>query len=174
MKKRKYSNSDKITEKLKRLSKPKHHEVEFDQDELDIIEKRLRVGLHDKPLTKNFYKNIIKGISGAFISLIVFYIFFNKLELYINFNIVKIFVLLITSFLICNALIYLKRDIYVHVKFLIFPKKAIIIYLSSLFFLVLAGLIIEKNFILVLKQTALVSILASVFSGIFNFIIQEE
>ncbi|MDD5133321.1 MAG: hypothetical protein PHD81_01630 [Candidatus Nanoarchaeia archaeon] len=173
MKKRKNSNLDKINEKLKRLSKPKHHAVEFDQDELDRIEKRLRVGLHDKPLTKNFYKNIIKGIFGAFISLIIFYIFFNNPQLYINFNTTKIFVLLLTSFLICNALIYLKRDIYVHVKFLIFPKKAILIYLSSLFFLLLAGLIIEKNLILVLKQTALVSILAAIFSGIFNFIIKE-
>lgn len=174
MKKRKYFNSDKITEKLKRLSKPKHHEVEFDQDELDKIEKRLKSGLYDKPLTRNFYKNIIKGISGALISLIIFYIFFNKPELYINFTVGSILVLLLTSFLICNALIYLKRDIYVHVKFLIFPKKAILIYLSSLFFLILAGLIIEKYFILVLKQTALISVLAAVFSGILNFIIQEE
>ncbi len=133
-------------------------------EELEHLEELISKEVRGHPLKRITYKDVAKGVIGAFIGIVSHYAFFEGAHIAENISTARATLILVTSFLVGSVLLYATG--YRRVKEIrllhFFPARILVIYFTAIFvvFFVLAifGLIEEHNFLLVYKQISVVSL----------------
>lgn len=150
--------------------------IEKETEKIESIEKDIKEEITVKPLTKFSMKDLNKGIIGAFIGIVAHYSFFYGRQIAADITISRATVLLIFSYLLIIILMYETgyRQIKEKRLLMILPKRATIIYLTSIVIILLVFALFNQINLADLaglyRQVAVTSILASVGAGTADLI----
>jgi uncharacterized membrane protein len=148
---------------------------------IEALEENIKKGLKDTPLKRVTYKDVTKGIIGAFFGIIGHFAFVEGTHLSENFSFMRSTMLLVTAFVIILIFLYFTGFRKVNDKFVLefIPVRAIVIFCSSImtvfFVLFLYGMInSETHFMHLYNSVAAISILAVIGSGTADLIGKNE
>jgi uncharacterized membrane protein len=145
--------------------------------DLEKLEEQIKKDIEPTPITKITYKDVVKGLIGAFLALIGYFTLLAGSGISATLTVTRAIVLLIVSFIIGLLFLYYSgfrrvRD----PKFLkIFPVRIFVIYFTALItvyiILFLYGFIgLHTPALLVFKEVAAVSLLAVIGAGAADLI----
>lgn len=160
-----------------------HNEKE-ELDELkkiEDLEKNIKEGLKESPLKRVTYKDISKGILGAFFGIIGHFAFVEGTHISEEFSFLRSTMLLVTSFVIILIFLYFSgfRKIKDRLVFEFLPIRAVVIFLSSIltvfFVLLIYGMIgADTSFMHIYNSVAAISILAVIGAATADLIGKNE
>jgi uncharacterized membrane protein len=160
----------------------KKEDEELDElKKITALEENIKKGLKDTPLKRVTYKDVTKGIIGAFFGIIGHFSFVEGTHLSENFSFLRSTMLLVTAFAIILIFLYFTGFRKVNDKFVLefIPVRAIVIFCSSImtvfFVLFLYGMInSDTHFMHLYNSVAAISILAVIGSGTADLIGKNE
>ena len=166
---------DKVEQKINDIRKEERG-IESKEEEIITEEKKLERELVSRPLTRFELKDLNKGIVGAFIGVIAHFGFIYGKAIAQYISVPRATLLIIFSYLLIIVLMYETgyREIKEKRLLGILPKRATIIYITSLVVVViiffLFNLIDLSNPIGLYKEIAVTSVLASIGAGTADLI----
>lgn len=148
---------------------------------IEELEKNIKEGLKDTPLKRVTYKDVTKGMIGAFFGIVGHFAFVEGTHISEEFSFLRSTMLLVTSFVIILIFLYFSGFRKVNEKFVFefLPLRAIVIFFSSIltvFFVLLIYGVIGANtsFIHIYNSVAAISILAVLGAGTADLIGKNE
>lgn len=160
------------------------HNEEEEIDELkkiEALEEDIKKGLKESPIKRVTYKDVTKGIIGAFFGIIGHFAFVEGTHISEHFSFLRSSLLLITSFFIIIMFLYFSgfRKVDDDFVFKILPVRAIVIFFSSIFtvffVLLIYGMIgADTSFNHIYNSVAAISILAVIGAGTADLIGKNE
>lgn len=145
--------------------------IEKETEKVEKLEKEVKEEIAAKPLTKFNLKDLNRGIIGAFIGVVAHFSFISGKEIATQITTTRATVLIIFSYLLIMILMYETgyREIKEKRLLKIFPKRATLIYLTSIGVIVVIFFLFNQASLSDLmgfyKQIAVTSILASLGAG---------
>jgi uncharacterized membrane protein len=137
--------------------------------------------MKDSPLKRITYRDVTKGIIGAFFGIVGHFAFVEGTHLSTEFSFFRSTMLLLTSFVIILIFLYFSGFRKVNDKFVFefLPIRAIVIFVSSIstvfFVLLIYGMIgADMSFIHIYNSVAAISILAVLGAGTADLIGKNE
>ena len=148
---------------------------------IEELEKSIKEGLKDSPLKRVTYRDVTKGMIGAFFGIVGHFAFVEGTHLSEEFSFMRSTMLLVTSFVIILVFLYFSGFRKVNEKFVFefLPLRAIVIFCSSIFtvffVLLLYGFVgADTSFMHIYKSVAAISILAVLGAGTADLIGKNE
>ena len=169
---------EEVLEKKESEIAQEEKKLEKETEKVEKLEKEIKKEVTSKPLTKFNFRDLNKGIIGAFIGVVAHFGFVYGKAIAGFITTGRATLLLIFSYLLVIILMYESGYREVKEKRLlgILPKRATIIFLTSIFVVIviffLFGMIDLKNpnFVDFYKQIAVTSVLASLGAGTADLI----
>ena len=150
--------------------------IEKETEKVEKIEKEIKKEVTQKPLKSITIKDLHKAIIGAFIGVVAHFAFIYGKEIATQITMVRATILIIFSYVLIIILLYETgyREVKEKSLFGILPKRATVIYLVSIFvILVIFFLFNQLNFADIkglYRHVAVTSILASLGAGTASLI----
>jgi uncharacterized membrane protein len=148
---------------------------------IESLEQNIKEGMKDSPLKRITYRDVTKGIIGAFFGIIGHFAFVEGTHLSEDFSFLRSTLLLVTSFVIILIFLYFSGFRKVEDKFVFefLPVRAIVIFFSSIitvFFVLLIYDMIgaDTSFMQIYNSVAAISILAVIGAGTADLIGKNE
>lgn len=174
--------------KLEKQQIGEEHKIERDEkEELDEIKKiekleqNIKDNLKDSPLKRITYRDITKGVIGAFFGIVGHFAFVEGTHLSSDFSFLRSTMLLVASFVIILLFLYFSGFRKVNDKFIFefLPIRAVVIFFSAIItvfiVLILYGMIsAETPFKEMYNSIAAISILAVLGAGTADLIGKNE
>lgn len=151
-------------------------EIEKEAEKIEKLERDIKKEVTQKPLTKFNFKDLNKGIIGAFIGVVAHFGFIYGKAIAKYISVPRATLLIVFSYLLIIILMYETgyREIEEKRMLKILPRRATIIYLTSLIVVVVIffmfNLIDFSDPIALYKEIAVTSVLASVGAGTADLI----
>lgn len=156
------------------------HQEEEQLDEikkLQEIEKEIQQDVKNHPLQKITYRDVTKGLIGAFFGIVGHFAFSKGVSLAADISMVRAHALMISSFIIVTIFLYFAgfRQIDDKMLFNVLPIRAIVIYVTALttvlIVLALYGAItLQTPLVDIYKTVATISVLAVMGAGTADLI----
>lgn len=150
-------------------------------EKIEKLEEELSKNIGGSPLKKITYRDVTKGILGAFIGIVGHFAFAKGVELSEHYTYLRSTLLLVTSFVIIILFLYFAGFRTINDKFIfkILPVRAIVIYISALLTVVIVLLLYGKidfttPFSMIYNTVAAISILAVLGAGTADLIGRNE
>ncbi len=150
--------------------------IEDEAEKVEKLEKEIERGVMTKPLTKLNIKDLNKAIIGAFIGVVAHFAFIYGKEIARNISTARATFLIIFSYLVIIILMYETGYRVIKEKrlFGIFPKRATVIYLTSITVIIVIFFLFDQinlsDITGTYKQIAVTSILAALGAGTADLI----
>ncbi|MBI1935634.1 DUF2391 family protein [Candidatus Woesearchaeota archaeon] len=150
--------------------------IEKEAEKVEKIEKEIKREVTPKPLKAIKFVDINKGIIGAFIGVVAHYAFIYGREIAKDISTARATILIIFSYFLIIILMYETgyRQIKEKRLFYVLPRRATIIYLTSIAVIILIFFLFNQlnlsNIDLLYKEIAVTLVLASVGAGTADLI----
>lgn len=148
---------------------------------IEVLEENIKEGLKDSPMKRITYRDVTKGIIGAFFGIVGHFAFVEGTHISEEFTVLRSTLLLITAFVIILLFLYFSGFRKVNDKFVFefLPLRAIVIFFSSIitvfFVLLIYGIVgADTSFIHIYNSVAAISILAVLGAGTADLIGKSE
>ncbi len=183
------SEEKKMEKKLDRLQKEEEkiegkedviesmeRKIENEAEKVEKLEKGIKSDLKEKPLRKISFKDVNKGIIGAFIGVVAHYAFIYGREIAKDISMTRATILIIFSYFLIIILMYETgyREIREKRIWNIIPKRASVIYLTSIIVIIFIFFLFNQldfsNWELLYREIAVTLVLASVGAGTADLI----
>jgi uncharacterized membrane protein len=155
---------------------------EFDElKKIESLEQNIKENLKDSPLKRITYRDVTKGIIGAFFGIVGHFAFVEGTHLSTEFSFIRSTLLLVTSFVIILLFLYFSgfRKVNDEFVFEFLPIRAVVIFISAILtvclVLLLYGMIgAQTTFTNIYNSVAAISILAVLGAGTADLIGKNE
>ena len=173
------SEGKKIEERIEKKENSiaaEERKVERGTERVEKLEKDIKREVSEKPLKNLSFRDVNKGIIGAFIGVVAHYAFIYGREIAKDISVVRATILIIFSYFLIILLMYETGYRQIREKWVlkIIPKRATVIYLTSIVVIVFIFFLFNQldfsNPGLLYREIAVTLVLASVGAGTADLI----